>query len=261
MVTAVHQRDFARALLDPALPPPEGLAAPRGAMRKRFDVYRNNVVVSLMNALHARFPAVERIVGEECFAAAARVFATLNPPRSKLMAVYGDDFPAFLSTFRPTAELAYLPDVARIEAARTCAYHAADANPLPPEAVTALSPDALFASQVRLHPSVEIVRSAHPAATIWAMNAGELDLGPIDFERREDALIARPRDAVEVRTLPAGGAAFLLSLRRARTLGDAAESCAASHSDFDLSANLAGLIGGGLIVGLSPSSEPGETLP
>jgi hypothetical protein len=260
MITAVRQSEFARALLDPALPPPEGIAAPRDAKQRRFDVYRNNVVVSLMNALRARFPAVERIVGEECFAGAARVFATLNPPRSKLMAAYGDDFPAFLSTFRPAAALTYLPDVARIEAARTRAWHAADADPLSPDSIAALSPETLFASRISLHPSVEILRSAHPAVTIWAMNAGELALGPVDFKRRENALIARPRDAVEVRTLPAGGAAFLVSLRRGQTLGDAAETCAAAHPDFDLSANLAGLIGGGLIAGLSPSPEPVETL-
>ena len=67
---------FAAALRDPALSAPLGLVGPDGAQTvKRFAVYRNNVVVSLTEALQAGFPAVCRLAGEEFFREMARVYA------------------------------------------------------------------------------------------------------------------------------------------------------------------------------------------
>src|SRR5262245_42138387 len=75
--------DFAAALLDPDRPVPAALTAHNGVHpRKRFAVYRNNVVVSLINALRTRFPATEAILGAEFFFATARSFVAAHPPRS-----------------------------------------------------------------------------------------------------------------------------------------------------------------------------------
>ena len=68
----VAQRDFAAALLDPALPCPAGLCVPAGAdLARRFDVHRNNVVASLVEALADSFPVVLALVGEDFFRATA----------------------------------------------------------------------------------------------------------------------------------------------------------------------------------------------
>src|SRR5262245_24307278 len=79
---AETQRHFRAALLDAAQPVPAGVtsAAARQPV-KRFALYRNNVVVSLVRALEARFPAVRAIVGPEFFAGAARLFVLNFPPR------------------------------------------------------------------------------------------------------------------------------------------------------------------------------------
>ena len=117
------QASFAEALLDPERRVPDGVTShTHPAPAKRFAVYRNNVVVSLIDALATRFPAAQRIVGEEFFRAMAGVFARAHPPRSPLMMTYGEDLPAFIETFAPAAELPYLADVARLEAARTRAF-------------------------------------------------------------------------------------------------------------------------------------------
>jgi hypothetical protein len=52
---------------------------------------------------------------------------------------------------------------------------------------------------------------------------------------------------VEVRALPPGGAAFLLALAAGRPLAQAAEAAIADDPNFDLTGNLAGLIGSGLV--------------
>ena len=97
-----------------------------------------------------------------------------------------------------------------------------------------------------MHPSVEIVRSAFPIVTIWAMNSGERQLAPIESWCAEAAVVARPHLQVQVRTLPPGGAAFLLALAAGQSIGEAAEAALADDRDFDLTRNLAGLIGSGL---------------
>lgn len=246
------QASFAAALLDAEKPVPDGVTSHTGnPPARRFAVYRNNVVASLVKALNVRFPATSRIVGEEFFNAMTRVFVTAHPPRSPVLMSYGDDFPDFIERFEPAAELPYIADVARLEAARTRAYHAADAEPLDPDRLRNIAPEALGGMRFVLHPSAEVVHSRYPIVTIWAMNAGEARLGPIEDWRPEDALIARPHLDVEVRQLPAGGAALLAALIAGNTLAEAAEAAGAEKGDFNLAVNLAGLIGAGLVTEFS----------
>jgi len=243
---------FARALLDTARPIPAGLAAHNETIpTRRFAVYRNNVAASLVNALKSRFPVVEKIVGEEFFAAMAQLFVFEQPPRTPLLATYGDEFAAFIAKFEPAREVAYVADVARLEAARTRAYHAVDATPLGVAEFAAVDVSTLGAIRVDLHPSAEIVRSPHPIVTIWEMNSGLRDLAPVENWYGEDALVIRPYLDVEVRLLPSGGAAFLRALAGAKPLGDAAAAALTDHPEFDLSRNLAGLIGSGIAWSIS----------
>lgn len=234
---------FAAALTAADLGPPPGLAGPAG---RRFAVYRNNVAVGLIGALEARFPAVRALVGEEFFRAMARDFTLRHPPASPVLMTYGDGFPDFIAGFPPAAEFAYLPDVARIEAARTRAYHAADAPRLGPAAFAGIAPGEVEGLRLALHPAVELVGAAHPACTIFRMALGLEPAGPIDPWLPEDTLVDRPAHDVTVRPLPPGGRVFLAALGAGAPLGIAAAGAAASDPRFDPAAALADLIGGGL---------------
>src|SRR5258708_3893528 len=175
----------------------------------------------------------------------ARVFVKAQPPRSPLLATYGEDFPDFIATFEPARGLPYLADVARLEATRTRSYHAADVTPVGAEHFATLDCHAVEAIRVDMHPSIGIVRSAYPIVTIWAMNSGERELAPIENWRGEDALISRPYLEVLVRALPLGGAAFLLALAGGRPLGQAAEAAVADDPNFHLTCTLPALIAPG----------------
>ncbi len=206
------------------------------------------LVIGLIKTLQARFPVVEKLVGEEFFAAMARIFVAKAPPRTPILTTYGDGFADFIAAFEPARELRYLADVARIEAARTRAYHAPDAAPIDRSRFAALDPHAVSEIRVTLHPSTEIVRSPYPIVTIWAMNSGEQPLAPIADWRGEDALVLRPYLEVEVRLLPPGGAAFLLAPSSGHTIREAAEAAFSEHPQFDLSRGLAELISSGVVV-------------
>lgn len=259
-MTAAFEASFAGALLDPAAPVPDAIAAPEAqTAARRFAVHRNNVAAGLVNALRSRFPATEKIVGEAFFAAMARAFVAARPPRTPVLARYGDEFPSFIAALAPARELPYLADVAELEAARTRAYHAADAVPVDARTFAALDGNTVGGLGIALHPSAEIVRSPHPIVTIWAMNSGERTLAAIEDWRGEDALIVRPHLDVEVRLLPAGSAAFLLALAAGRPLAEAADAALADHSGFDLAGNLAGLINWGVAGKMIRSAAPQQT--
>lgn len=249
------QGQFAGALLDSERLVPRTVSSHTARTpQKRFAVYRNNVIVGLSEALRTQFPATERIVGTEFFAALARVYVSSEPPRSPVMMSYGERFPAFIERFEPAAEIPYLADVARLEFARTQAYHAADATPLDAAAWESVDADALGELRVVLHPSLRIVRSAFPVVTIWSMNSGGMELSSIEDCGPEDAVIVRPRGDVEVRLLPTGGAVFLDALAAGMPLGEAAAAAAHGDAAFDLAVNLAGLISGELAIELVTSS-------
>lgn len=124
---------FASALIDPTHPTPVGVTGPRGkGAVKRYNVYRNNVTVGLIDALAAIYPAVQRITGTDFFRAMTRFHVRATPPTSPLLFEYGRDFPAFIQSYEYAQDLPWLADVARIERAWLDTYHAADLPPLPP---------------------------------------------------------------------------------------------------------------------------------
>jgi Putative DNA-binding domain len=134
---------FARALLDPDVATPTVVAGPKSkAAVKRYNVYRNNVTVSLINALAAAFPATLRITGVDFFRAMARFYVRATPPTSPLLFEYGQDFPDFIERYEYAQSVPWLADVARIERAWLDAYHAADVQPLRPHELAAIPPGA-----------------------------------------------------------------------------------------------------------------------
>ncbi|WGS21694.1 MULTISPECIES: DNA-binding domain-containing protein [unclassified Bradyrhizobium] len=248
---AERQGDFAAALLNPALPIPHGLVGPDGEPSpKRFAVYRNNVVASLIEALKDGFPAVRRLVGDEFFCAMARAYAAAEPPRSPILLEYGAGFADFIRAFEPAAALPYLADVARIERAWAEAYHGPEASPLAPEVFTTIAPDQLPAIRLALHPSLRLVRSQFPALTIWRMNVGEGIPAPVDLAAGgEDVLIVRPLANVEVRSIPRGSFEFIQALADGEPVLPALQAALIADPRFDLAANLTDLMCAGALVG------------
>ncbi|WP_024511496.1 DNA-binding domain-containing protein [Bradyrhizobium sp. ARR65] len=237
---------FTLGLLDPGQPTPLAVTGPAGkAAARRYDVYRNNVTVSLIDALAAIYPAVQRITGIDFFRAMARLHIRSNPPTSPLLFEYGRDFPAFIDDYEYANAMPWLADTARIERAWLDAYHAADAEPLPPAALAALPSNKMADVVFTVHPATRIVRSHFSAVTIFAANRSDGPVGAIDASSPEDALITRPDIDVVVRRLPPGGAVFLLDLISGRSLGEAAASALQVSPSFDIASAIGGMIEAG----------------
>lgn len=239
------QSAFAAALLNPDLPCPSGLTSWNGSDPEvRFAVYRNNVTVSLIDALADTFPVVQALVGEDFFRAMARVFVQAKPPRSRLMVYYGDSFADFVASFPPAASVPYLADVARLEMARVRSYHAADASAIQTEALQAAlaDPEQLLTLRLHVHPSVQLIASPFAVVSLWAAHQGALCLTSVDPDVAQAALVFRQGLDVDTVELKPGDARFFKSLQAGDSLLDAAQAAAGSDADFDLSQALALLL-------------------
>ena len=236
------QPGFTSALLDPSAAVPEGLIQPGGApAAKRFNVYRNNVVTSLIEALAAGFPTVRALVGEAFFDGLAGVFERQHPPTSPIMTQYGAALPGFLERFPPAQQLPYLADVAWLELLTRESLHARDITP-DPSALATLPPERLGEARLSLLPSVRTLSSPYPVLSIALAATGRGEAKPPSTG--EDCLILRPDMTVTSHILPAGGMAFIGGLQTGQTLGAAA---AALPAGSDLSATLTLLLTAGAI--------------
>ena len=253
MAEAGYEAAFRAAILDPGVPTPAGLASAHGGIPPaRFDVYRNNVTVSLVKALSEIFPAVARIVGERRFADLARLFVRAHPPKSPLVFCYGHEFPAFIESFAPAAAMPYLADVARLERAWLDAYHAAVATPLSPQDLALIPPDELPDARFVRHPAASLVQSRFAAVTIFRANRDEPSDDRIDATQPENGLLARPGAEIRLRSISSAEAAFLAALFDGRTL---AEGAAAGGETLDLSAAIGLALNTGIFTALDRTDQ------
>lgn len=242
MSLADLQSGFIAHLRAPAAPPPDSLVASGGTPpNRRFNVYRNNVVASLIEALRASFPVVERLVGEEFFKATARAYIDHEPPKSPLMFLYGETFAAFLDAFPPAASVPYLGDVARLEFARLTAFHAEDKAPISIDHLSRLPQDQLGETEFQLHPSLTLLASRWPLFSLWAASSGEQSGEEVNLDNAETVIVVRPHYDVDTRRLPDGGDSFIKALAEGHSLGEAAGLATAASEQFDLAHHLNGL--------------------
>jgi len=245
---ADFQRDLAQALRDPDF-------SPGNLGQAGLSVYRNTVAKGLIDVLRANFPTVERIVGEEWFAACAGVFIRANPPKSPVLATYGDAFPDFLRSFEPAAEISYLADVAQVDALWTEVHFAADGPSLDPTGLQALALDRLLEFSVPLHTSARIAWFPSPVATLWRLNRPPASMptaGGFQIDWRPEGIaLTRPHGAVVATTLSAWQFAFLGACRDGLTFGDALSAGVDDAGDFNPD-SLGALFAAGLFAAVEP---------
>lgn len=253
------QQAVAAALTDADVPVPAGLGAWNGSdVSRRFNVYRNNVVTSLVDALAEKFPVTCALVGEDFFRAMARIYVTGHPPQSRILAEYGSGLAHFIDGFEHARDVPYLGDVACLEHARTTAYHAADARSLSPEDFASLDPSAIADQRLQVHPSAKLVSSRYAIVSLWAAHQDHddaPDIAAVDPFVPEAALVIRPDMDVLVFSLPPGGADFVQALATGNNIGEAAATAAAASPDFDIQTSLALLMQSGLVIAFLNSNK------
>ncbi|WBU54142.1 DNA-binding domain-containing protein [Paracoccus sp. SCSIO 75233] len=214
---------FSEALLSPDLPPPPGLTLPQGGdAGRRFAVYRNNVTVALSDALAANFPVIASLVGERFMAATAGLFLVDHPPKSPVLAEWGEDFAAWLANYPPAESLPYLPDMARLEQLSREALHARDARPVDPQEIAALPPERLESWRPEPHPAARAMKTRWPLLHIRNHALGRKQV----VQDSGEILLTRPALTLMLTAAPAGTADALARLVQGATLTEALQDAA-----------------------------------
>jgi hypothetical protein len=219
----------------------------------RLQLYRNNLVISLTEALAAIYPVVQRLVGEDFFKVACREFIPMHPPRQAPLHQFGNVFPEFIRAFKPASSLPYLADVAALEWAWHEAYHAADAGEFDTTALQQVSQTQYSDLRFALHPALRLVRSTYPLHRIWQVNqetfngdqSVDLDEGSVCI------LVTRPHLEVIVQAIPEAEWIFLSLLKKGCTIDEAVKAAMQVDARFDLATVLESRVADHTIVSTS----------
>jgi hypothetical protein len=232
---------FAHALRHPETAPPVSLRA----HGDRFNVYRNNFLTGLSSALSEIFPVVAMLVGEEYFTALANAFVLSAPPRSPIMAEYGDGFAPFLDGFEPLASLPYIADVARLEWARIRAFSAPEC---PAHSIKG-EKDLLHAMEqaFEMPRGATLLASPYPVGTIWAHHR-ESEPSPVTHWQPETVAIWRNTGEVRHRILSGADHYVLSHLATGAALTTAVARATDQTQATEFLQSFATLVGLGLIV-------------
>jgi hypothetical protein len=242
---------FANAILDRTASVPASIRDADSIRAARaLEVHRNNFRVNLREALQVTYPVTAQLVGEEFFAVMITAYVEARPPRSPVLIDYGNDLPEFIDQFPPAASVPYLGDVARLEAAWSDAYHARDGASLSLSALGALEPETLAGMRIELHPSLRLLRSRYPVASIWSAHqpgAGEA----VSRWEAEDVLVVRPEAEVMVIALEPGQLTMFSGLAKGLDVATASALAADDDAGFDTGKALVALFSAGAVATLS----------
>ena len=231
------QRGFAQSIDQPASGP--------------TAVNRNTVLHGSVEALRANYPVIEQILGEDMFRSVAVDFASENPPRRRVLALYGARFSEWLEDQSWIGDLGYLPDVARVERLRLESLMAADAEPLLADVVRArLS----AGGSLSLHPSVRFDWLSTPAMSIWLAHQNAIGAEIAPEWRAEGALFVRPSPFVlHAPRIGAAAHRMLFGLRIGERADAAIAAASRLYRNEDCESVFASLLNLGLFA--APASE------
>lgn len=234
-------RDFIQALLsqDKSLLYPllKGEATEKAV---RFQVYQNNMVVSLQDALADIFPITQRLVGETFFRAMAREFLLQQPPTSPIISEYGAHFSDFIRHFEPAQSVCFLPDVASLEYQLLQLTHAAEVDTLDHQSIATTFDKTQDPSQllIELTPNCQLLHAPFAIGSLMLANQQNVSSDHIDINESEYILLHKHFLYAKLSVISFDQACFIKALQQGTTLANAVPE----SDDFDLGGSLAKLI-------------------
>jgi len=207
---------------------------------ERVQIYRNNLFISLTNALQAIYPSVQRLVGEGFFKYLAHSYIRAHPSQSGNLHDFGQELAAFIVQFAPAATVPYLADVAKLEWAQHEVFHAADHSPLDLGRLSAVPDELRTELRFCFHPASKLISSPYPVLSIWQACRDEHEtvrtIGAND--ESEQILVVRQQGKIELHRLARAEYAFLKALADSYRLGTAYERATEVDQRFDLATTL-----------------------
>jgi hypothetical protein len=127
--------------------------------RERLDVYAEGYYSRIYSSLCDDYQAVQRWMGDDEFRSLVSDYLLEHPSRSSDLLEAGAKLPEYLASWLEPGAEPFLPDLARLEWARTYAYYAANPKPWDREALSKRTPDELALLRLETAPATALVES------------------------------------------------------------------------------------------------------
>ena len=249
------QAGFARAIIDGAAPDLLPWIAHRGiAPAARLQIYRNAVLATQVETLSTSFPAVQRLLGDECFDGWATRYAAWHGSSSGNLQQFGHDFAGFLEAQRELETLRWLGDLTRLEWLRQCTILAADACALD---VATLHASLLATGDdpiLRPLPCVHAIVAAFPVLDLWNFT-GSPNATKVDLDAGAQGVVLwREHGQVAMQACAPATATFIEALVGGAMLSHATAAALRIDANAGLAELLAPLLANALVHRVHPAS-------
>jgi hypothetical protein len=224
------------------------ITAPGANPTTRFQIYRNNMFLSLTLHLKAVFPVTARLGDDRFFAYAAHEFICSHPPRAPHLSNYGGGFAKFLASFPPSRNVRLLVEMAAFEWTVHCALTAAERPPLAAATLAHVSGDSGQIC-VALQPSLGFVLARWPVLDLWAAEGRKEDEIRPKLNR---IAVFRRADNIRVLDLTSASFGFWRSLKKGVALDCAAARALARNPQFNLVNEIQRVFNAGLVTAVYP---------
>ena len=213
-----------------------GIEASGLSAARRLQVYKNNLYISLTDALIAIYSVTHRLVGDDFFRHIAMQYIPMQPSKSGNLHEFGERFPQYLRSLQAIMSLPYLPDVAELEWVYHRVFHSAHAEPLQVEELQKLPAQYHDDLYFKLHPACQLIKSDYPILEIWLSNQGNYEGdGLISLEKGSVSLaVVRPELEIEFQSLSAGDFVLLNEINNGSAFFIACEHAVQVEPDMDV---------------------------
>lgn len=209
-----------------------------------LEVYRHAYRARLIAALTDNYTVLARALGDEAFDALGQAYVAAQPSQHPSIRWFGHALADFMA--QANDDLVPHPgliDIARMDWALRGAFDAAEAPPLDPAELAALSPDDWAGLVLHLHPSAQRVALAHAIEPAWrVLREWEPESGDDQPELPEpvphDHVLLAWRQGLETRwrSLEPLEAALLADVAAGHSFAQLCERAAAELGDAEAAA-------------------------
>ena len=198
----------------------------RMSAEDRLDAYANMYFFRLRDVLAEDFERTAAALGEARWHNLVTDYLLAHPPTKWSLRWAGEALPEFLRRHAYGTERPWLADVAALEWARNEAFQAVDAEPLSPEALAALPPEAWPELRFEALPGTALVESRWDLAAWWHGAVGEPQEAPTAVEAHQVLVVWRDaEDDVRHEALAADEVEAVRRLFSGAPFADVCEAC------------------------------------
>lgn len=233
-----NQQAFAAGLLDVAASAPALATFQGDGNEQRYALYRGNLTATWNKTLSSAYPVIAQLVGDEFFGGLSGEYGRAQPSASGDLNQFGAGFADFLAAFPHTADLPYLPDMARLEWALHRAHYAADSPAVSAADVAAVPPEPIEEAYLPLRPACSLFASGWNVVQLWLAHQPGGPPFPDRMDAPSHALITRARWKTAVLPLSSAGHAALAVLHGGGNFGAALDAAFDLDEAFDVAAHL-----------------------